>query len=409
MDARNQPDSEPLPPPIFVDDDAGFQALLERLGGASEIAIDTEADSFFHYQERVSLIQITIGEEDYVVDPLCGIDLSGLGTILADPDKIKIFHDGEYDVLIMKRDFDFQFAGLFDTRVAAAALGVDKPGLASVVSARFGVDLDKSQQRSDWSRRPLTPEQIEYARQDTRFLLPMMHQMRAELEERGRSAIHDGECRRLEALVPAERQFNPDEFIRIKGARALNLEAMSVLRQLFIWRNGEAKERDVPAFKVLGNVPLMELARIAPSSQQAMERIKGLSPKVTRRLGSTILSVIEQGRSLGPLAGIPKLPAKDGTSALDEMQQELHERLKSWRRDQAAQEGFDSSLVLNRRTLLSLAQLRPTDLAQLESADGIQVWQVEGYGQDLLRVVERFEKDLAAGQITLGKRRERRR
>ncbi len=409
LEAPNTPDNAPLPPPTFVDDDAGFAVLMELMRGADEIAIDTEADSFFHYQEKVSLIQVTVGDEDFVLDPLAKFDLSGLGEILADPSKIKIFHDGEYDVLILKRDFDFNFAGLFDTRVAAAALGTDKPGLASVVAARFGVELDKSQQRSDWSRRPLTPEQIEYARQDTRYLVPMMHQMKAELEAMGRTEILEGECRRLEALVPAQRKFNPDEFMKIKGVRALDLKSMAVLRELFIWRNTEARDRDVPAFKVLGNVPLMELARLAPQSLSAMERVKGLSPKVIRRLGNELLHVIQSGRDAGPLDRVPKLPAKDGTGKLDEAQQELHDRFKSWRRDRASKEGLDSSLVLNRHTLLSLASMGPKSSEQLRDVEGIQPWQIRMFGDELLQLVARFEADRSSGAITFGRRRERRR
>ena len=146
-----------LPPPTLVADQDGFEGLLEDLAGQKEIAFDTEADSFFNYREKVCLIQVTVEDRDYLVDPLSDIDVSGLGEVFADPKRTKVFHDGEYDVLILKRDFGFDFAGLFDTRIAAAALGQASPGLASVLANRFGVELDKSMQRSNWSRRPLSP------------------------------------------------------------------------------------------------------------------------------------------------------------------------------------------------------------------------------------------------------------
>src|SRR5688572_25870643 len=108
-----------LPPPTLVQDARGFERLLGRLERADEIAVDTEADSFFSYREKVCLIQITVGDEDFLVDPLARFDLTGFGAVLADPRKQKVFHDGEYDILILKRDFGFAFRNLFDTRVAA--------------------------------------------------------------------------------------------------------------------------------------------------------------------------------------------------------------------------------------------------------------------------------------------------
>src|SRR5262245_1781890 len=172
-----------LPPPTLVEDAPGLEELLEALEDETEIAVDTEGDSFFSYPEKVCLVQITAGERDWLVDPLAGFDLAPIGRVLADPGKVKAFHDGEYDVLILKRAFGFRFAGLFDTRVAAATLGSQTPGLATVLEERFGVTLDKSMQRSNWGQRPLTDKQIRYARLDTHFLLPLMREQKVELVE----------------------------------------------------------------------------------------------------------------------------------------------------------------------------------------------------------------------------------
>ena len=210
-----------LPAPILIDDDEGMDRLLQDMAGQAVIAVDTEADSFFHYRERVCLIQITVEDRDYLVDPLSDVGLEGVGAMLADPKRIKVFHDGEYDVLILKRDYGFDFANLFDTRVAAAALGVATPGLAAVIGERFGIELDKSLQRSNWSTRPLSDRQIAYARLDTHYLIPLREKMVSELEERDRMIIVEGECRRLEALEAVARVFDPNEFLRLKGARTL--------------------------------------------------------------------------------------------------------------------------------------------------------------------------------------------
>ena len=387
-----------------MEDDAGLERLSRALDGAQEIAFDTEADSFYHYREQVCLIQVTVGEEDFVVDPLRELDLSVLGNVLADPQKTKVFHDGEYDVLILKRDFGFAFAGLFDTRIAAAALGVATPGLANVVLEHFGVELDKSQQRSDWSRRPLTASQIAYARQDTRYLIPLMHEYRRQLEERQRSVIVEGECRRLEGLESAERVFNPDEFVRLKGARNLRGHEMQALRELYVMRDELARQRDLPPFKILGNNVLVAIARARPKDTRQLERIDGLPPKLAKRWGGAVMTALERARELGPMTRAPRLAPKDGTQGLDEEGVELHDRLKSWRKVRANAEEIDASLILNRLVLLRVAQERPRDERELREVDGMLEWQLELFGHELLEVVRTFEADLAAGRVELPRR-----
>ncbi len=396
-----------LSPPTLVEDAEALERLLDQVDGQKVLAVDTEADSFFHYQERVCLIQVTVGDEDYLVDPLADLDISPLGDVLANPDQVKIFHDGEYDVLIMKREFGFEFAGLFDTRIAAAALGNPSPGLASVLDERFGVTLDKSLQRSDWSRRPLSSKQIDYARLDTRFLEALMDEQLQDLERLGRLPIVEGECRRLEALEPAPRVFEPDEFIRIKGARTLRPVQMQVLRELFILRDGLAHERDLPPFKILSNPNLFEIAKSRARAVRQLNGVPGLSPKHIKRFGNQIVEAIERGWDAGPLKEIPRLPAKDGTSELDEIESELHERLKIWRKEESNRHKLDSSLILNRLVLLRLAQTRPRTAAALAEVEGLIEWQRELFGDDLLDVITRFEDDVQSGKVPTRRRRRR--
>ncbi|HTF89213.1 MAG TPA: HRDC domain-containing protein [Planctomycetota bacterium] len=382
-----------LPPPTLVQDARGLSGLLADLATQTEIAVDTEADSFFNYKEKVCLIQVTVEDRDYLVDPLAGFDIAPLGEILADPAKEKIFHDGEYDVLIMKRSFGFRFVNLFDTRVAAAALGEAQPGLASVLKSRFGVELDKSMQRSNWSARPLSPKQVAYARLDTRFLIPLAREQKKELERAKRRRIVEGECRRLEQLVPADNAFEPDEFLRIQGARQLEGTAQRALRELFVLRDKLARESDLPPFKVIHNEVLVQLAQRAPASQRELDEMSGLSPRQARRFGNDLLQALARARELGPITRAPLLPSKDGTGELDDQEFELHERLKEWRREQAAKEGYDASLVLNRHVLLRLAKKKPRRMEDLEGIEGLLDWQVSELGPQLVSLIDRSLKE----------------
>ncbi len=400
--------SPDLPPPTLVQTAKGLDLLLADLASQTEIAVDTEADSFFNYREKVCLIQVTVEDRDYLLDPLAGFDLAPLGEILADPTKEKIFHDGEYDVLIMKRNFGFRFQSLFDTRVAAAALGDTQPGLASVLRARFSVELDKSMQRSNWSARPLSDKQIAYARLDTRFLIPLARAQKLELESTRRRRIVDGECRRLEQLIPQDNGFEPEEYSRIQGARGLSGEGLSALRELFILRDRLARESDLPPFKVIHNDVLIALAASAPARPNSLGEIPGLSPRQARRFGAEILDALARARESGPITKMPQLPSRDGTGELDDQEYELHERLKEWRRTRAAAEGYDASLVLNRHVLLRLAKQKPRASADLGAIDGLLHWQAAEIGPELVALIDRSLREFQSQPPRARRRNSRR-
>ena len=385
--------------PTLVESEASLTRLLEEVERAPEIAVDTEGDSFFAYPDKVCLVQLTAMEKDWLVDPLAGVDLSRLGRVMADPRKLKIFHDGEYDIASLKRDYKFEFRNLFDTRVAAAALGASNPGLASALEERFGIRLDKSLQRSEWSRRPLTEKQIRYAQLDTHFLKPLMDQQKPELLARDRMMIVEGECRRLERLVPPETTFDPDEFARLKGARDLEPIQRQVLRELYILREKLSVELGRPPFKVIGNESLVMLAEGMPRSMFQLRRINGFSHGQIRRLGREVLDAVSRAKEVGPMAKLPRLQNREGTTGFSDEESELHERLKQWRKVAAAEMQIDSAYLVNRHVLLRIATKRPKTTAALEKIEGIEPWQVERFGEAILEVVRGFEEDLSAGKV----------
>jgi ribonuclease D len=397
-----------LPPPILVEDGRSLEQLLERLEGVAELALDTEADSFFSYREKVCLVQITCDGDDFLVDPLSGLDLRPLGPVFADPRRIKVLHDSEFDVLLLKRQFGFQFAGLFDTRVAAAALGREGLGLAAVLQQEFGVRLDKSQQLSDWGRRPLTRQQIGYARLDTHHLLALRERLAQQLEAAERTEVARTEFERLARIEPPPRRFDPDEYLRLKGARNLDLRAQSVLRELFVTREQLAEARNVPPFKVLAHGALVELAQRAPRTERGLAEATGIRSQAIARIAGPLLGAIERGLAQGPLPRPPQLAPKDGTLGFDEFDHELHDRLKACRKAYAESQRIEAALALNRLTLLELVRRRPRTRGELEQVPGLHRWQIEGFGDRLLETIARFERDRAEGRFQPQARRRRR-
>ena len=329
--------------------------------------------------------------------------------MLADPAVIKILHDGEFDVTILAREYGFRLRNLFDTRVAAAALGFASPGLAAVLERYFGLALDKSEQRSDWSRRPLTDAQVAYARLDTRYLVPLMHAMERDLAAKDRAAVHAGECQRLADMEVEERDFDPEAYLRVKGARRLSGQEARVLRELFGLRDRLARERDVPPFKVIGNDTLLTLAQRQPSSPDELDGLRGFPRGRRRSVGRDVLATIERARAMDPIPPAARRAKNGSGGRLDDPEFELHERLREWRRKKAETEDMDASLVLNRHVMLRLAKARPRQQADLAGVEGLLPWQVERYGTGLARLCERFERELAAGEIDFDRRRRRRR
>lgn len=403
-DDRNR-DPADLPPPTLVQDQGGLRALLDVLDRAHDVAVDTEGDSLFSYRERVCLIQVTANERDWLVDPLCGLDLSGLGACMADARKRKVFHDGEYDVLTLKRDHGFRFQNIFDTRVAAATLGSKTPGLATVLQERFGIALDKSMQRSNWGQRPLSDKQIRYARLDTHFLIPLMREQLPELSRTQRDVIVASECRRLEALEPPDRGFDPDDWARIKGARALPPVDRQVLRELVILRDAIARAENEPPFRIMNNETLLALCATKPRSRQALQAVPGFSPRQARKFGDDVLDAIGRALELGPLTRFPRVESREGTEGFDEEQIELHERLKQVRKLVAEEAGIDSAYVLNRHVLRRIALEKPLDPTALSRVPGVEPWQIERFGARLVQAVVRFEDERRRGVLPIPARR----
>ena len=175
----------PLPMPVLVDTQAGFEAMMAVLVREPILALDTESDSLYRYYYKVCLIQVSTPAIDYVVDPLHLPDLAAFGSLMADPAIEKVFHAAENDILVMKRDLGFRFCNIFDTMLAARILGWPRVGLAALLAEHFGIELDKRTQLTDWGQRPLTPVQLSYAGLDSHYLLPFRDLLHQELATRG--------------------------------------------------------------------------------------------------------------------------------------------------------------------------------------------------------------------------------
>jgi len=264
--------------------------LLGRLDAAphESVALDTEADSFHHYFEKVCLMQVGLASDAFLVDPLARADLTPLFARLSA--RPLLMHGADYDLRLLHRGFGFRAAALFDTMIAAQLLGEKEIGLAALLSARVGVALDKSHQRADWSARPLPPAMATYAAEDVLHLPALVDSLRRDLDAKGRLPWHAEECARLAAMAfSASREADPDDW-RVKGTNALSDRERAFARALWEAREERARTLDRPPFRIFTNEKLLSAAARAAKGEgdpaALFPFLRPLSPAFAR-LGET--------------------------------------------------------------------------------------------------------------------------
>jgi len=370
-----------LSPPVLVDTQSAFAKVLAALRDEPALALDTESDSFYRYFYKVCLIQISTPSMDYLLDPLRLPDLTPLGTLLADPSIEKVFHAAKNDILVLKRDFQFDFANIFDTMIAARILGWPRVGLAALLYEHFGVKLNKHAQLTDWGRRPLTPEQLSYARLDSHYLLQLRDLLSMKLQARHRWREAQEAFRALPDVVYVEKPFDPDGFWRNKYAHDLRPSEMAVLRELYLWRDRQARAMNRPPFKVLSDQTLARLSQDQPAQIKDL----ALNSRQVRRFGKAILAVISKGRTTPP----PHSPVyqRNGNHRPNPAAVARYNRLRAWRTHRAAERGVESDVILTNDALMAIARAAPANQEKLAALGVMGPWKLEEYGADLLRVL----------------------
>jgi ribonuclease D len=372
-----------LPPPTLVADEDSLGRLVRALAPYPVVAVDTESNSLHAYRERVCLIQFSTPAADYIVDPITLRDLSSLAPFFANPDQQKVFHAAEYDLICLRRDYGFAVTNIFDTMSAARTLGWPQVGLAAVLDTHFGVTMNKKYQRADWKRRPLTPEQLDYARFDTHYLIALRDRQLLALTESGHWPEAQEEFERLARLRGDGDNAGSAAavFWRVKGARDLPPAQAAILQALFAYREQQAERVDCPPFKVMGEATLLELARRAPRRTADLQGLPGMTPEQIRRHAPGVLDAIQQGlRS-------PATPAPQAEREADDVQ-DRYDRLHTWRKGRARARGVESDVILPRTALWELARRQPRTHAELAHIADFGPWRRETYGEEILALLQ---------------------
>jgi len=377
----------------FIDTLPRLEELSEELLNEDVIAVDTEADSFYHYFDKTCLVQIGTRKNAYLIDPLAmggPQELAPLGPVFASPNVLTLFHAAEYDIFVLKRDCGFEFSSIFDTMISAQILGYPSIGLAALIEHHFGVVIPKDEQRSDWSRRPLTERQLNYAVGDVIYLARLMKMLEKELAKAGRREWAQEEFDLLTQRAWPPREFDQQGYLRIKGARKFDLDTLAVLRELFLMRDKRAREIDRPPFKVLGNRTLLELAEAKPSKNAQLSRIKGITDLLIRRMGAEILAAVAEGMK-EPHPPIPKSTG-NGRRRMDRKTERRVAALKGWRAERAESLKLDPGVLCPNASLEAIAWKNPTSAEDLEDVPELKRWFVREFGDEVAATIAQREE-----------------
>ena len=298
--------------PVYTHDPAKLAALLGRAREHGRVSLDTEFMREKTYWAKLCLIQVAVGDECALMDPLAGDDMTPLLEVLADTSVIKIVHAGSQDLEIFYRMSGKAAGPIFDTQIAATVAGFPtQVGYARLMKDLFDVDVDKSDTFTDWSRRPLTPAQVEYALNDVRFLDNAYLELTAKLEKDGRAGWLAADMERLSddklyAVAPDE------QFRRIKRISSLSRKQLGVLQKVAAWREREAMRRDLPRRWVIGDETLVEVARRKPTDAVTLSDVRGLNLRGLGDNGAGLIAAIREGVAMTE-DDLPRLERKPRT------------------------------------------------------------------------------------------------
>ena len=290
---------------MYISTNDDLAAFCERVSAFDAVAVDTEFLREKTFHPKLCLVQVATDDECAVIDPLLIDDVAPLAALMADASTLKVFHACSQDMEVIDHALGTLPAPIFDTQVAAAFLGERmQSSYNAIVHAFCGVSLPKSESLTDWSRRPLTPEQVEYALDDVRWLIKAYREIHARLTGLGRLSWARAEMRPLSD----ERHYRQDPraaFKRVKRVNSCTRRQLAVARELAAWREGRAARRDIPRKWIMSDEVLLALCKRPPRSAEEFRRIRG-TEQLSERDVDAALAAIASGRRC-PADNLPSI------------------------------------------------------------------------------------------------------
>lgn len=377
-------DSTPIE---LITQQSRFETIVDLALKQDRVAVDLESNGFYHYTEKICLLQLAFHNQAYLIDTLLLKNFKPLATLFTNNRIEKIFHSADYDIRSLDRDWGIRIHNLFDTSIASAFIGADKRGLASVLAEYLNLNItkDKKLQRADWSQRPLSDVLIKYAAEDVLYLDDLRETLVTQLSRLGRAKWVVEECKRL-----SEIKYNlPDtqwSFLSVKGSRSLDGRGLAILNSLHKFRDAEAQKRDLPPFKILSDEVLVTLS-CNPYSNLA--EIKGIGRYGKGSNASDAHKAIQNGL-VSPMINRPRTRTIDSIKPKFRQRDNVKERLrllKKWRTEQARNLKLDAGLIWPANNLEQLAKRTDGFEEEIRSGD-VRHWQRNLLSESILSFID---------------------
>ena len=373
----------------YIRGETGLIALCERLREHDRLAVDTEFMGEDSFHPRLEIIQVAAGDAIAIIDYQSVSKLAPFFALLDDPRILKVFHAGRQDLEIFSVLSGCVPTPVFDTQVAAAMVGYGTQiGYAQLVRQVLRVALEKSETFTNWAQRPLTPEQIAYALEDVRYLLALHDHLVRRLKALGRLEWAEEEFRRLQSLADHEARDPRLRYQRIKGWEGLSPRVRGVLREVAAWREHEAKRRDRPRGRILRDEILVEIARRAPTTIEALGQMRGIHPSHVEKYGEPLVAAVKQGLAVHD----HELPPVEKRKRIDPETAGLADLLVTALKVRAVEASISPQLLATSADLELFAPERGRGAA--EKLPILQGWRRQMAGEHLLKVLE--------GRLTVG-------
>lgn len=363
---------------LYISDQESLEAFVERARSSSVLAIDTEFLREKTYYAKLCLLQMATDDEVVIVDPFAARNLAALTPLLQDESVMKLFHAGGQDLEILYRVTGVLPAPVFDTQVAAALLGhTMQVGYGALVHSLCGVALKKTDSFTDWSRRPLSESQLEYAADDVIYLPEMYRTMRNRLETKGRLAWLANDF--VELSNPARYEEDPRlRYRRLKRGSSLSRQQLSAAREAAAWREVEARKRDIPRKWVITDEQIVEVCKREARTIDELFMVRGMRDRLTTRDARALVACMKAGMDL-PSEQWPELDRASKSEPNVDAQLDLMTalvRLRARENDIAMQ------------ALASHSDLAQVARGYTEGVDVLRGWRRAMVGEELLELLD---------------------
>ncbi len=369
----------------FIESEKELQQVCEDLLKEKIIGVDLEADSMHCFKEKICLIQIATQKQAYLIDPFEIKAAPFFIRVLENSDVMTVFHGADFDIRSLDREYQARVKNLFDTEIACRFLGVRERGLGALLKKHFNVDANKKFQKEDWSKRPLSPEMIEYSVGDVTHLIELQDILKRQLMEKGRLSWAEEEFE-IQTQVRYEGNHSFPLFLKFKGAGKMDNRSLAVLENLLQMRLALAEKKDLPLFKVISNASIMTMAFEKPASVDRMIQMRVLSPKQAGMYGNLCVDAVVRALNLAH-KDLPSYP-KMRRPKRDERAEARIERLKKMRESLSIAMDMEPGLLLNNSAIEGIAVKNPETSEDLLQINTIRRWQVEAMGDHIFSTLK---------------------